>query len=236
MEKLNKRYVFGLGTGRSGTSSLSALLSLQKDCLVTHESLPLVSWNKNDELLKYKISQISKRENAIVGDVCMSYLPYVEDILNLLNKQVKFICLYRDPDEVINSYLHKTKGRNHWVYHDGTEWDIDFKWDPCYPKYPSNNKEEALRRYVNDYKLIIEKLKKKYPDIVYTSEMNYALNNEEGQKKLLEFINFWNNPIVRLELRRNKQKKNKPVSSKSLLKKCYNYLRLNNNVNRNNLW
>ena len=64
--KKNKKIIFGLGTGRCGTMSLSKLLSHQKNSIISHElgGLPWLSWKKDKN---FKFSATRKKILAIAA-------------------------------------------------------------------------------------------------------------------------------------------------------------------------
>ena len=97
---MNKKLIFGLGTGRCGTVSLSELLNIQAGFAVTHESEPLLPWEFDKKAIEKKLEQLLQYEGAVVGDVAFYYLPYVEYILSGY-ANAKFICLKRDKAETL---------------------------------------------------------------------------------------------------------------------------------------
>jgi hypothetical protein len=148
---MNRRYIFGLGTGRCGSMTLANLLTLQDDCIVSHEigGYPHLSWIPNSESLQKYLNKISVRKNKVIGDVAFYTLPYAKFILERY-PDTKFVVLQRDREETINSYMKKTEGRNHWMPHNGTQWSLDV-WDKCYPKFHAETKKEALGKYYDLY-------------------------------------------------------------------------------------
>jgi hypothetical protein len=87
------------------------------------------------------------------------------------NPNVRFICLRRDVDSTVQSWMKKTQIRrwpsaavgdrirsvitrqpyyessNFWMEHDGTKWMKDPVWDKCFPKFDAASKTEAIRKY-----------------------------------------------------------------------------------------
>ena len=108
MKELNKKTViFGLGTGRCGTTSLSKLLNSQDNSLVGHELFPILPWNTNKSVFEFKFHQLNHQTHAydVVGDVGMYYLPYVTSLLYSFQNthNVKFIIMERNIDEVVKA-------------------------------------------------------------------------------------------------------------------------------------
>jgi len=187
--------VFGLGTGRCGTQSLSHLLSNQDGGRVTHEGDEdayggHLSWGSDWPKLKRQIGVWRRDLRAgkvnVVGDVALYYLPYVDRILGEA-PEAKFICLERPKAEVVASYLKKTPRTNPWMVHDGAEWFIDEPWDRCYPKHPGPSKEEAIGQYWDDYHDAAKHLEGKYPDNFRVFPIS-SLNTPAGRRRILDFV------------------------------------------------
>lgn len=186
------RFVFGLGSGRSGTSSLAQLLNLQDDYTMSHEVRPILAWNCDKKLLYKKLNQLAaKSQTRVTGDVASSYLPFVEEIIGLF-PQTKFVCIKRDMHETIKSFMTKSGNRNHWSKHDGSQWKKDY-WDRFFPKYNIDDKQEAIKKYWIDYYERSENLSSQYPDNFRVLSIR-VLSDDEQQKDLFEFLNI-ENPI-----------------------------------------
>ena len=191
-----KKLIISIGTGRCGSVSLSKFLSSQKSTnflhegrLESHDIRKLIKWENDDKSLFDWIDFLLKLdENRFIGDTGMYFLPYVEKIINKF-PEVRIIVMERKKSEVVNSYVKKTIGRNHWLNHNGDVWEIDTKWDPCFPKYNIIDKQKALEKYWEEYKLETSKLIKKYPKNVkkWTVE---SFNTTDGKNKILDFINY----------------------------------------------
>jgi len=237
--------IIGLGTGRCGTQTLARLLNMQKSALITHEKNPhTISWIGSDDVI---LSNIQEFEQAIktgkpelsithfatnkniqekmdsiksvklVGDVAFYYLPYVRLILKK-NFNIQFICLQRDEEETVNSYIKKTRGkkrrgildklfpskeRNPWIHHNGRKWSKDPLWDKCYPKYDINNKKEAIRLYWQEYYQTASELQQEFPENFRIFPME-SLNSIKGQKEILSFVRITeNNMILNVGLKEN---------------------------------
>jgi hypothetical protein len=183
---MNRRFIFGLGTGRCGSMTLANLLSLQDDCLVSHEvgGMPYLPWHIEQNSLNNYLKKISFRRENIVGDVAFYTLPYAKIILEKY-PDTKFVVLQRDREETINSYMKKTEGRNHWMSHDGAQWRLDV-WDKCYPKFDISTKKEALGKYYDSYYASCSDIPK---DSVYWLQTN-ELNDKDKCLDLLAWCGF----------------------------------------------
>ena len=180
---MNKQLIIGLGTGRCGTVSLCNLLKLQ-NVAATHEH-KLLSWvfDKND--INKLLSSIINRNRNMVSDIAFYYLPYVSHIL-FKYPDTKFICLKRDMQQTVNSYMTKTGDRNHWsLSHNGK---VDHKWDKTYPKYHIHHKRTAIKQYWTEYYNTAKLYSETYKNNFKIFNMVDILNNEQHQLNMFEFI------------------------------------------------
>lgn len=184
---MNKRLIFGLGTGRCGSMSLANLLTYQQDCMVSHElgGAPWLSWKPSKDVNVF-INKIIDRREAVVGDVSFYSLPYANILIERYG-DVRFVILKRDKEETIRSYMKKTQGRNHWMSHNGSEWRLDI-WDRCYPKFDVETKEEALSCYYDHYYELCQQLPQDKCFWLQSPE----LNDESKCLKMLEFCGIKN--------------------------------------------
>jgi len=180
--------IFGLGSGRCGTSSLQRLLNNQTDTTVTHEMAPVLPWDFDERRLSDRIANLSASDDHFTGDVGYSYLSYVKTISERI-ESVRFVCLERETEAVVRSMLAKTEGRNHWAEHDGTVWTLDPVWDPTMPSYETMPKEAAVRRYLREYYETAEVFASSMPDQfrVFPTE---SLNSLTASEELLRFCGF----------------------------------------------
>jgi len=207
--------IIGCGTGRCGTKSLAKLLDSQDGWTCTHEKLPRLPWKIDRILARDRVRYFNNHEKF--GDVAFYYLPYIEMMFEEID-DLKVICLERDEEEVVNSYIVKMSNtdppRNHWTDHDGKVWTKDPIWDRAYPSYdlgdplpselprpPEEYKEEVIRLYWNEYHETAEWLSKHYIDFeVFDTEF---LNSKQGQENIFEFLEI-EDPNLNVGIRENK--------------------------------
>lgn len=129
--------VFGLGSGRTGTASLSYLLSTQRNAICFHELNPTgVVFSGNPQPILNTVNEfqrildggpkkmlaldysrpasVAKYEELqamddvdLIGDIAYYYLSYVDDIL-ATNQNVRFVCIKRDKAQTVRSWLFKS--------------------------------------------------------------------------------------------------------------------------------
>lgn len=184
-----KQLVIAIGTGRSGSVSLYHLLAQQSDVAFTHEQSPLLPWKISDDLFNQKINALLRQDARIVGDVCHSWLPYIPMLMKRY-PDARVICLERDCEAVVSSYINKLrrKNKNHWVLHHGKRWRRDSKFDPTFPKYEDLELEDVVRRYWLEYHQAVDTLIEKYPGRVRKWKTEIVLNVPEAASELLAFI------------------------------------------------
>ncbi len=187
------RIIIGLGTGRCGTVSLATLLTLQEHTHATHE-LMLLPYKFNERKFEAYMRKLSNRQVRISADVALWNLPYVTAILAEYHN-TKFICLKRDKEAVVKSYMAKTPDRNHWTRQNSEHWS-DEKWprerkcpyQNCYPRFDAD-KERAIGFYWDYYEIVSETYEKEFPDNFRIFPVEY-LNTRDGCEKILSFAGY----------------------------------------------
>ena len=190
-----KKYIIGLGTGRCGTVSLAKLLNDCKNVNVSHEFRERgdkhyrLSWDFQEEEAKRRIENLKKLEGNLVGDVAHYYLNYI-DYLNNNLENVKFILLYRDASEVVNSFMKKSGNFCHWLSPEHPVFKMNnykhIDWDRTFPKYDEcQTKEIAIRKYYTEYSLLAYVHSINYKDKFFVLNIR-ELNNK--QKELFDFL------------------------------------------------
>lgn len=195
---MTKNMIIGLGTGRCGTVSLANLLNVN-NLNVVHELRPLLSWYDGD--YKQKINTL--REQKLDGEVASYFLPYVRGINDMV-ENVKFICLKREKQQVIDSFMKKTPVTNHWCeYTEGGEWKKDKEWYECFPKYNISDKKEAISMYWESYYKEAETLSNDMDNFKIFETRD--LNDEKGVYDILDFCGI-DDKKIKTNIKLNKGK------------------------------
>ena len=111
-----------------------------------------------------------------------------------MDNSVKVVVMRRERDMVVDSFLAKTKGRNHWQRRRkrGLERSrSDPVWDPCFPTFsPSLTKAEAIGEYWDMYENWTLYLEEQYPDNVrvFATDKVFGKGHEEAQADMLSWI------------------------------------------------
>ena len=192
-----QRFILGIGSGRCGTLSLKHVFAAQPETDATHEDPPLLPWRRENgrALMEQRfVRWRRRRKEAVVADVASFYLPYVEEAI-ALEPELRIVCLKRPREEVVESFgkwLTRVNPLplNHWVERPQPGWHHDPVWTRIFPQYDIDDREQAIRRYWDEYHAHVDELVARYPDHVRVFGTHEALNTEEGQRELLEFAGF----------------------------------------------
>lgn len=162
-------FIFGLGTGRSGSTSLTTALSSIPNSYFSHEHPSIIPWKNGEAIVEWHLLRLRSlaHKYSAVGDVSHWWLPYVEDIYKA-HVNSFFVVMKRSRRDTVSSFL-KIKGGggrgsiNNWIEHDG-EYFVPNIWDRCYPKYAgASSLVEALEQYWDDYYASASRLQKLLP-------------------------------------------------------------------------
>lgn len=193
------RLILGAGTGRSGSTSLTQLLSAQPGSYFSHEHAPRLAWQSADTRFDFQVRRFKNLRRAFrsFGDVSHWWLPRFEALL-VAFPGLRMIVLKRDRLETIASFL-KVKGGdgqgaiNHWIDHDGRFWRRNI-WDECYPKYGAKGSREAIGAYWDDYYRQADELQRRHPASLRVFPTTH-LSSADGQREILTFAGF-TEPVV----------------------------------------
>lgn len=183
-----KKLIFGLGTGRCGTYSLTKVIQNQGDAYAFHE-LNFLPHTVDVDMLNENISSMSSRKESLVADVGFYYLNYVPTIVRRF-PDAKFICLKRDKEEVIKSWSNHSNKINHWTNPNSTYWkegEITTNTSTFFPKY-NMPKEVAIGMFWEQYYNLADIYELVFPKVFNVFDMEYSLN--DGQGELLDFIDI----------------------------------------------
>jgi len=180
-----KRLIIGLGSGRTASMSLAYLFNEQPYCVGTHESFHM-PWDVDLEQLDRGMEFLDQQPAPLIVDVGCYWLNYVP-LIKRRSPETKFICIYRDKEEIVASFLRKTWGYNTFSRqgspHIGQENERHNKriyiWFPHYDA----PKKEAVRKYVDTYYALADTM----VDDSFRMFHIYDLNTIDGIKSILDF-------------------------------------------------
>jgi len=202
-----KKLVFGLGTGRCGSASLTYLLSHQKSTLATHELFPVLPWDPDMGKLTYRWTQMDHQAHLhdVVFDAGIYYFSYVQTLIKSWKMHeyakdrydLRFICLKRKKEEVVKSFLRKFEKQKNNPLQDHNDKNLVVnEWDETFPKYPSDiSLEEAIGFFYDDYYEVTDRYEEMHPDLFRTFNTN-DLNTDDGVSSILNFVGYENPNIM----------------------------------------
>ena len=180
--------VLGLGTGRCGSTTLSAAIASIPDALSTHEQPPFVFWEPLEEQVRFHLDRFRMLADyfSVVFDAAHWWLNVADRFLAEF-PQGKIVGLHRQTGSCVRSFMHvKGRGRgsdNHWAPPGNPIWTSNW-WDPTYPSYPvpmvpnfdpDTAKAVLIERYVTEYNGTLKSLAATFPNrvlLVRTEDLN----------------------------------------------------------------
>lgn len=176
MADVKKHLVIGLGSGRCGTRSLARILGL------SHEGYPL-PWKNDEHLFKISLAKLLQTD----GDVGLYWLNYVVDILAEF-PDTKFICLKRDKQETIRSWIRRFDGSDRFgVLILRKDDSGKIVCQPMTKRYPGLSIEESGSRYWDEYYATARDLELRFPRRFRIFDMEKVLNDRKTQREMLRF-------------------------------------------------
>ena len=202
------RVVLGLGTGRCGSTTLSAAFRDRPGLCGTHENPPYVNWTPLAAQVDFHVRrfQLLTQYFSVVFDAAHWWLNLQQRIFAAFPDS-KLIGLVRETDSCVSSIL-KFQGRgagslNYYATPHNGLWRPGL-WDPTYPSYsvpagvlPGSDEAFATKRamitqYVADYNRELTALADRHPQRVLIVRTE-ALNAPETNQRLSDFVG---RPIV----------------------------------------
>lgn len=191
--------VIGLGTGRSGTTSLAKFLDAQPEAFFVHEGAfthpfkytvgHYLPWDVDHAALAAWHAGLHREKQTarFYGDVGSYFLPYVE-LLRARFPRVRFVCMKRDRAAVIDSFMHITPGVHSWNK-SGSKVSIPDFWDAIHPDMGEADKATAIGKYWDMYYETAEHYARTYPDEFKIFVID-DLNHNTGREAILDFAGF----------------------------------------------
>ena len=155
---MNQSIVLGIGTGRCGLRSLAKILNQQPETQSSYEEPPLLPWTFSDgeRVVRERFARFRQNgRGRILCDVASFYLPYLE-LAIVAEPDIRILCLRRPREEVVVSFCEWLDDAfpmpiNHWADQPAPGWHHDPLRTRTFPQYETQNREEGIRRYWDDY-------------------------------------------------------------------------------------
>lgn len=198
------KMIFGLGTGRCGTVSLTELLNKQEDVCSTHEG-QFLPW-EHDLVAFYQglLKEIFMAEKSVVAPVAFYWVKYLGDIFRDV-RDPKIICLKRRREEVVKSFAGMYQGKNYWSDPNGDKFTGRNPGTASLGEmWPKHNlpKEEAIGAYWDEYHKIIDDWVIQFPERFIIADTYLMFNDADYQKAALKFVGI-ENPVIDLNIKKN---------------------------------
>lgn len=190
---MKRQIVLGMGAGQCGLPLLTQVLEKQPNTRVTYEQAPLLPWAREPDApgIRERLTRILETtKERLVGDVASFYLPYAEEAIQC-EPDIRIVCLKRPREEVVAGFcrfLDKAPySINHWAKEPAPGWWHDPFWTRIFPQYDTQDREDGIGRYWDEYYAAAEDLAGRFPGNLrlYDTE---ALTSEEGVRDLLSFV------------------------------------------------
>ena len=190
---MNQSIVLGIGTGRCGLRSLAKVLNQQAETQSSYEEPPLLPWRFSDgeRVIRERFARFRQNGHGrILCDVASFYLPYLEIAL-AAEPGIRIIAMKRPREEVVVSFCEWLDQAfplptNHWA-EQPPGWHHDLLRSRTYPQYETQNREEGIRRYWDEYYQRLEELRKRHPEQIRLFDTYETLNTPAGLQDLLAF-------------------------------------------------
>jgi hypothetical protein len=191
--------VLGLGAGRCGSTTLTAILHSIDGAVSTHENPPEIFWEPRPTQVQFHIDRfrIFSRYFPLVADCAHWWINALDTIFDAFPTS-KAIALRRDTDACVRSWMRVSPADvNHWVAPHNGIWPAD-RWDPLYPHYdppsgarqdPRRAKEELAYRYVTEYNERLATLAARMPERVLLLRTE-ELDLPSTRRRMSEFLDL----------------------------------------------
>lgn len=165
----------GIGTGRCGTHSLSNMVEsanikcpherfVYGDIAQRFGRMLFPKWDGEDtNSVMEIIKDIHDREGGY-NEIALYHLPHISEFIK--NFDTRVVVMERDRESVIESYMKKTGGKDHWSQQPDRSLYFPDPWDRCYMKFSGGTKRENIGKYWDYYKNATDILCSNHPEEV----------------------------------------------------------------------
>ncbi len=179
----------GFGTGRCGTMSLARIVNECHNTEVGHEQRKFrVDWYKPKQRKLRRMASSFKskgKKGILAGDVALYWLPQIKLIRRVCLPKVKLVCLHRDKQETVESFLNKSKTADRLRPDKWTGQRI-LLGDNMFPTLDGCNIRQSLEFYWEMYEQWSRSIEN-----VYHMDM-YQLNSQESLADLFDYLEIPN--------------------------------------------
>jgi hypothetical protein len=194
--------VLGLGSGRSGSTTMASLLGTIPGAKSTHENPVLVFWNPHPQQVEFHLRRfrLLSAYFPVVADCSVWWINLLETVCQAL-PTTKAIGVYRETEACVRSWSFgnikdvMAPSYNPWAMPHNGIWHT-YRGDPGFPHFelpenvssnPEAARENLIRRYVKDYNNRLKTLAERMPErllLLRTEE----LSDSSTLRKISQFI------------------------------------------------
>ena len=191
METKDKKVILGCGTGRCGTFTLAHILR-KSGVNMSHEMYGKTKLRLEFKIDKEKFLKLCKYferlEDKAVGDSDLVYFRYLELFIEKY-PDIMIICLKRNKEDTVKSFVKKCEGKNWWFKHGYKKWINDVVNFIRFPKYETEDLEETIGLYWEHYYEEIDRIRKKHYKNILMIETE-KLSYRETQTQIYDFCDI----------------------------------------------
>jgi hypothetical protein len=216
--------VLGLGTGRSGSTTMTSLLGTIPGAKSTHENPVPVFWDPHPQQVEFHLRRfrLLSAYFPVVADCSVWWINLLETVSQAL-PTTKAIGVYRETEACVRSWSFKNikdvmaPSYNPWAMPHNGIWHT-YRGDPGFPHFelpqsarkdPVAARERLIRRYVTDYNNRLKALAERMPErmlLLRTEE----LSESSTARKVSQFIGL---RVAEVPVHRNIGRKESNVES-----------------------
>jgi hypothetical protein len=189
--------VLGLGSGRSGSTTLTSLIGSVPGAKATHENPPGIFWEPHPRQLGFHLHRMEMltRHFPVVVDSSSWWLNALDAVFVAFPNS-KAVGAFRETEACLRSWMKVTIPEyNPWVAPHNGIWQT-YRGDMYFPHYPVPEgarrdpeaaREGLIRRYITEYNAKMQDLARRAPNrllLVRTEDLD-AL---ETRQKMSEFL------------------------------------------------
>lgn len=187
---------FGASLDRTVIDKLHKFLSIQPEtkCFNNLRAIPVN--DPNDTTLfanLHDLVRVHGDGSKYVGDIGFYNVTHIDQLINN-EHSAKIIVLEGDKESTIKDWMAFVKDVNPWTNPKSKYWDKekDKITDICayFPNKYDMPKEEALRKFYDEYYMVAKRCQYKYPGYIRVWNADLYLESTEGRKQILKFLGY----------------------------------------------
>lgn len=181
---MKKRYVIGMGTGRTGSASFATFMHSQKHTTFGHEIMDLTFWPIFKSYSR-AMKQINSFGSKFVGDVSPGWCAWAHKVLDK-DPMTKVIWLVRDLEEVADSFYKQKQKSPEFM---AEFYKHEHKYQGLYPIWDYAFSRDAILRAVTTVYWLAKSVATFYPERVWVMRTE-NLSDQGKQEEMLDWLGY----------------------------------------------